>query len=315
MEIINPTPHPEPETSKNQPLWLVFCGFLMGSADVVPGVSGGTMAFLLGIYEELLESVHACGVAGLRLARTWFREGHMLVPWRFLVPLAVGLFLAIFSLARGVSWLLENQPVLVWSFFFGLVLASVFTVVRRIRTWKIQHVLLGAAFALGIYWLIGRVPLETPHTPLFFFLSGALAISAMILPGISGAFILVLLGKYAAVLQAVVDLDLGVLVLVASGAAVGLLSVARLLRWLLKNYHEFTVAALVGLMVGSLRKLWPWKESDHFTLDGHELAGEINVLPPELNLEVLLAVGLAALGFGLVTAIEIISTRRYAKQS
>jgi putative membrane protein len=159
--------------------------------------------------------------------------------------------------------------------------------------------------------LIGQVPLQTPHTPPLFLLSGALAVTAMILPGISGAFILVLLGKYAAVLEAVVNFDLFTLALVAVGALIGLLSLARVLRWLLRNYRAATTAALVGLMLGSLRKLWPWKAGGAST-DEQALVAEVNILPAVVDGEVLLAIGLAGAACLLVLGLEQVARRRTA---
>lgn len=291
--------------------WLLLAGFLMGSADVVPGVSGGTVAFLLGIYDELLEAIHTSSAAGVKVLSLRLREGLRAIPWMFLLPLGAGILLAIFSLARLLSWLIENHPTLVWSFFFGLVLASSLVVARRLGRWEPRHFGLALAFAAGIYWLIGQVPLQTPHTAPMFLLSGALAVTAMILPGISGAFILVLLGKYAAVLDAVVNFDFFTLALIAVGALIGLLSLARVLRWLLLNYRAATTAALVGLMLGSLRKLWPWKAGGAST-EEHALVAEVNVLPAVVDAEVLLAIGLAGAACLLVLGLEQIARRRTA---
>jgi len=277
----------------------------MGSADIVPGVSGGTMAFILGIYEDLLDAVHNSGVAALTLVR--LREGLHHIPWKFILPLGLGIGVAIFSLAEGLHWLLETHPTFIWSFFFGLVLGSVIVVRKRIPAWQPAHLLLAAAFSVSAFLLVGLIPVNTPDTPLYLFLSGALAICAMILPGISGAFILVLLGKYDAVLRAVISLDLLTLGLVGAGAVAGLLSLARVLRWTFNQHRDWTIAALVGLMLGSLRKLWPWKS--FATLEDGFLH-EINLLPSRLDGEVLGAVQLALAGFGVVLLIEALAKRR-----
>jgi len=279
----------------------------MGSADIVPGVSGGTMAFILGIYEDLLDAVHNSGVAALTLVRTRLREGLHHIPWKFILPLGLGIGVAIFSLAEGLHWLLETHPTFIWSFFFGLVLGSVIVVRKRIPAWQPAHLLLAAAFSVSAFLLVGLIPVNTPDTPLYLFLSGALAICAMILPGISGAFILVLLGKYDAVLRAVISLDLLTLGLVGAGAVAGLLSLARVLRWTFNQHRDWTIAALVGLMLGSLRKLWPWKS--FATLEDGFLH-EINLLPSRLDGEVLGAVQLALAGFGVVLLIEALAKRR-----
>lgn len=286
-------------------LWLAARGFCMGAADVVPGVSGGTLAFILGIYEELLHAIHAANLTFIRrlLTLKW-RAAFADFPWRFLLAVGLGIAAAIFTLAEGLSWALHTHPSLVWAFFFGLVLASAFMVRKRVARWSFPTVLAAILSAAGAYLLVGLAPAETPDAPWFLFLSGAVAICAMILPGISGAFILVLLGKYQAVLDAVVHLDFVTLFLVAAGAATGLVSFVRLLRWLLGHYHDLTIAALTGLMLGSLRKVWPWKTAD--VLSGREL----NLLPASLTLEVGLALALAALGFTLVLVIEFLASRR-----
>ncbi|GIV79335.1 MAG: DUF368 domain-containing protein [Litorilinea sp.] len=300
-------------------LGLAARGFLMGSADVVPGVSGGTMAFILGIYEELIQSIRMVGrpefvraVLGLRI-----RQALELVNAAFLAAILAGIVLAVVTLAPGIEWLLLHQPVLLWSFFFGLVLASVFTVSKRIRRWTPGLWLSLAVGMVGAYLLVGMVPVQTPETWWFLFLSGALAICAMILPGISGSFILVLLGKYQFFVSAVNQRDLVSLALAGMGAAVGLVSFAQVLGWLFKRYHDPTVALLTGLMLGSLRKVWPWKETVAFITDRHGAilpTVERNVLPPltvqgAFNLEILYALGLALVGFGLVMLID-----RWAQQ-
>lgn len=280
----------------------------MGAADVVPGVSGGTMAFILGIYEELLEAIQAMNLAFIRRLLTFrFKEAFEHFPYQFLLALGLGIGSAIFSLAKFLSWALQNHPAAVWAFFFGLVLASVLAVFRRVSRWTPGILIIAALAAVGAYILVGLVPVETPNTSWFLFLSGAVAICAMILPGISGAFILVLLGKYEYVLHAVVMHDFFTLFIVASGCGVGLISFVRLLRWMFYHYHNATVAALIGLMIGSLRKVWPWKDTIETFVDRH---GEIkpliqvNVLPEAWSPEVIFAVALAVAGCALVLVME-----------
>lgn len=237
-------------------------GVFMGASDVVPGVSGGTMAFILGIYEELIESLRTLGeprflraVLSLRV-----RDALELVNWKFLVAVGAGIGIAILTLAHSLEWLLINHPVFLWSFFFGLVLASVFVVAQRVKRWSPPRIVALILGAIGAFMLVGLVPVQTPETWWFLFLSGALAICAMILPGISGAFILLLLGKYEFVLSAVTQRDILSLVIVAVGAAIGLVTFAQILGRLFERYHDTTVALLTGLMIGSLRKVWPWKK-------------------------------------------------------
>lgn len=281
----------------------------MGAADVVPGVSGGTMAFILGIYEELIDSIRAVlnPVAIKLFLGLKFKAALAILPWKFLAALGVGILLAIFSLARFLEWMLITHPALLWSFFFGLVIASILTVSKRVKRWNMMTLGAVVAGALLAYIIVGLVPLETPTAPWFLFLSGAVAICAMILPGISGSFILVLLGKYQYVLSAVNNRDFVTLFLVAAGAAIGLVTFAQVLGWLFKRYHDMTVAVLIGLMLGSLRKIWPWKETGTFIVDRH---GEqiptvqFNVLPSAWTGEVTLALLLAIVGFAVVLVLD-----------
>ena len=205
----------------------------MGAADVVPGVSGGTIAFISGIYEELIRSINNIRPS---LIGVWRKDGFAAF-WSelnggFLMALLTEIAMSVFSLARGISWLLTHQPVLLWSFFFGLVLASVFYVARSIDQWKLNSIIMGIVGALVAYAIVSLPISQGDSGVLFLFLSGALAICAMILPGISGAFILVLLGSYKTILDAVHERDLKIIAVVGAGAIVGLLSFARLLKWM-----------------------------------------------------------------------------------
>lgn len=278
-------------------LALFTKGFCMGASDVVPGVSGGTMALILGIYEELIQSIKAFDWDCLRLVLRG-RFSQLKVPFGFLLPLGIGILTAIFTLARGLSWLLNEYPVAVWSFFFGLVLASAFVVGRRIEKWRWSTLLGTALSAIAAYVLVGLVPINTPETLLFIYLCGAVAICAMILPGISGSFILVLLGKYHFVLEAVGRLDMLVLGVFTAGTATGILLFVRLLSWLLKKYHQITMAGLTGLMIGSLRKIWPWKSMTELVTNdsGSGVTLARNMMPHQMTAEVYLAIGLALLG-------------------
>lgn len=312
---------PAPQRTLKDYFGIVLRGILMGSADIVPGVSGGTMAFILGIYEELIDSIRTISRPEFIQAVIRFRikDIFQILNWKFLVSLAAGIFIAILTLAKVLESLLENQPVYLWSFFFGLVLASVLVVSKRISAWNLPLVVILALGALGAYILVGLVPAQTPNAWWFLLISGAVASCAMILPGISGAFLLVLLGKYQYVLGAVNDRDIVTIALVGIGAVLGLVTFAQILGWLFKKYHDFTVAALMGLMVGSLRKIWPWKEEVDWlrdaagqiitNSDGHRIViKELNILPDfgsSAGLTQLgIAVGLALLGFVVVIAID-----------
>lgn len=299
-------------------LVLAVKGFTMGASDVVPGVSGGTMAFILGIYEELIDSIRGVlnfNAIKMVLTLKW-KEAFETLPWKFLAALGTGILLAIFSLAKFLEWMLNNYPSLLWSFFFGLVLASILTVFKRVNRWyagTIAATIIGAVVA----WIIvGMVPAQVPHTAPALFFSGFIAICAMILPGISGSFILVLLGQYEYVLSAVNNRDFVTLFIVAAGAVIGLGTFAQVLGWLFKRYHDLTVAVLIGFMAGSLRKIWPWKETIRTITDRHgDLipVEQINVLPAAWTTEVTLALILVIVGFALVMAIDFFGTKRESR--
>jgi putative membrane protein len=288
-------------------------GICMGASDVVPGVSGGTMAFILGIYEELIDAIRSFDLKSLQLLVTLkFRSLLDRVSWHFLVALGLGILTAIFTLSRLLSWLLQNRPVLIWSFFLGLILASVVSVSRRVEAWQILTWLCLAGSTLGSYLLVGLVPVSTPNDHWFLFLCGAVAICAMILPGISGSYILVLLGKYHYVLEAVNHRDILVLSLVAAGACLGIIAFSRILGWLLRTYHDLMVATLTGLMLGSLRKVWPWKETLETAVDMHGRIAPLvqsNILPGQWNREVLAALSLMAIGLLAVLCLDRLANR------
>lgn len=247
----------------------------MGAADVVPGVSGGTIAFISGIYEELIDSISKVNLATLKL---WKQEGFSSM-WKelngnFLISLLIGIGLSIITLAKLIRHLLETQPILIWSFFFGLVLASIIYVARQITRWNLGAIILLIAGALTAYFITTLTPQTTNVSYPYVFLSGALAICAMILPGISGSFILLLLGMYKPVLDAIHDKNIGLLATLMLGAVVGLLSFSRLLKWLFDHYENLTLAVLTGFIIGSLNKIWPWKE----VLEAEMINGKLKVL-------------------------------------
>lgn len=262
---------------------MVLKGVAMGAADVIPGVSGGTIAFITGIYEELLQSIKSIDLKALKL----FFSGKFHEFWRkingnFLLAVVAGIGISIFSLARLMTWLLHHHPIPLWSFFFGLIIASTFLVAKDITKWNAVNVIGAIAGAVAAYLITALSPSSTPDTWWFIILSGAIAICAMILPGISGSFILLLLGKYEFIMTAVGELDVKVIVLFAIGAIAGIISFSHFLTWLLKNYRNITIAVLAGFMVGSLNKIWPWKQTLETYLDSHgELQPfkEANVMP------------------------------------
>ncbi len=298
-------------------------GFVMGCADVVPGVSGGTMAFILGIYEELVNSIRAVTRPEFlnALSRFQWKKIPQIINWKFLLAVGGGILLAVLTMAHAMEWLLVNQPVMTWSFFFGLVAASVFVVSQRVKKWTAANAVALIAGAAGAYFLVGMVPAQTPNAWWFLILSGALAICAMILPGISGAFILVLLGKYQHVLNAVTQRDFMTIAFVGAGAVIGLLSFTHVLGWLFKKHHDITIAVLTGLMIGSLRKVWPWKSglaSLTETLNQQMSVPERNILPPltvngAFNAEILIALAAALAGAAAVISVEIMARRLEGK--
>ena len=293
---------------------LTLRGFCMGASDIVPGVSGGTMAFILGIYEELIESIKSIDLKVIKLLLAFkLKEVFNIVPWQFLLSVLIGILLAILTLAQGLEWLLENKPIFLWAFFFGLVLSSGITVSKRVSGWQ-QKTIAGVVLAAIVAWIIvGAVPVRTTDALWFVFLSGAIAICAMILPGISGSFILVILGKYETVLSALNDRNLVLLIVFAAGAAIGLITFAQVVSWLFKRYHDVTVAVLMGLMLGSLRKIWPWKETISTTLDRHgEIVPleQINIGPPSFGSEFIIAIGLAIVGFLVVILLDNLANRQ-----
>lgn len=284
---------------------LALKGMAMGAADVVPGVSGGTIAFIVGIYDELINSIKSINAHSLKLLFT----GKIVSFWKaingsFLFSILLGIGISVFSLAKLITWLLEAHPIMVWAFFFGLVLASTWFVSKDIKECNVKTIasfIVGAAVA---YYITVATPAETPTNLLFIFLCGAIAICAMILPGISGSFILVLLGKYFYIMDAVKELKIGILLVFAAGALIGITSFSRVLSFALARFRNSTLALLTGFMLGSLNKVWPWKEK--IMMDGgFEL--EKNIMPNAFLAE---AIVLAIIGFFLVYFLEKLSQKK-----
>lgn len=308
-----------PEAARPQRRWpdylgLAARGFAMGTVDVIPGVSGGTIAFVSGIYEELIEAIRALTLpANLKLLVTLqWRRALDVFPWPFLLALGIGLGAAVLTMAHVVSWALAHHPVFTWAFFFGLVLASTVSVMRHLRRWTptmIANILFASVIT---YVFVGLLPVQTPTDWWFLIFSGALAICAMILPGISGSFVLVLLGKYTYVLNAVKTLDVVTLALVATGCLIGITVFAHVVSWLFRHYHDLTITGLTGLMIGSLRRVWPWQEVRGSVpgVDGEPVPVDVvNVLPAAFSGEVLGAILLAVLGFAVVLGFDWWSSR------
>jgi len=302
-----------PLKSINTYIIIALKGFCMGAADVVPGVSGGTMALILGIYETLINAIRSFNLNFLKLVASMkLKEAALSASLPFLLPLILGILSAILSLAKTLSWLLDNHPVIVWSFFFGLVLSSIFTVGRTIREWKISCISATGLGAVSSFFLFGLIPLITPDAPWFIFFSGFIAICAMILPGISGAYILVLLGKYHYILEAVNNRDFLTIFILLGGALIGILSFVRIIGWFLRKYHDITMAVLIGLMIGSLRRIWPWKETvmayiNSYGEEAHAL--QTNILPSSFDRNLMLTLFFMIIGFALVLIMDFLAKK------
>ena len=312
-----------------QYLLITAKGLAMGAADVVPGVSGGTIAFISGIYEELIETIHKLD---FKLFKVWKREG-LKIAWKrynlsFLVALFLGIAISILSLAKVITWLLENKPVLVWSFFFGLVIASILYVGKQITVWNIK-VVIAIVFAAGIaYYITLAKPIGSPESIWFLFFAGFIAIIAMILPGISGAFILLLLGAYQPVIGALDDLSTGLSTMdwgiisqavvkigvFMLGAIVGLKAFSSVLNWLFKNHKNIILATLTGFMIGALNKIWPWKKVLEYRVshDGDKVPFlEKSILPNAYEGEpmVLTAILFMVIGFLTIFLLEKVANK------
>lgn len=301
--------------AKRSPIQLALLslkGAAMGAADVVPGVSGGTIAFISGIYEELIESINNINFGALKV---WKNEGFKSfwnhINGTFFVFLFAGIIISIASLAMVVTYFLEVHPVLIWSFFFGLIVASVWLIGKTIKIWTLGAILMLLIGTLIAFYISSIESVATVEAKWYIFLSGAIAICAMILPGISGSFILVLMGSYHLVLEAVKSRDLAIIALFGAGCVIGLLTFARLLKYLFHHYKEVTIALLTGFMVGSLYKVWPWKikvgdEPLVIHSNGKEDWMMTNVLPSNFDGEALLwpAIGCAIGGMLLILILE-----------
>jgi len=290
-------------------------GLAMGAADVVPGVSGGTIAFISGIYDELIDSIDSINLTNIKLLKTdgitaFFKA----VNGQFLISLFLGIGISVLSLARLFKYLLETKPILVWAFFFGLVLASIVFIAKQIKKWNILAVIL-LLIGIGIAYYITIIPAigSASNSPLFLIFAGALAICAMILPGISGAFILLLLGAYKPTIDAINNHEYKNIAYLAIGAIVGLLSFAKVLKWLFKNYKNATLAILTGFVIGSLNKIWPWKE----VLQSVVINGKTKILQEKSispftveNNNLTAAILLAILGFLLIVVLEKLGNKK-----
>ena len=305
-------------------LIITLKGLAMGAADVVPGVSGGTIAFISGIYQELIDSINNVNLSVLKtLKKDGLKAAWQQVNGGFLLALLSGIFISVLTFSKIITHLLEDHPILVWSFFFGLIIASIALIWKETSNWKVVDILaLVIGIVLSYYITIAR-PVSSPDSYWYIFLSGFIAIIAMILPGISGAFILLLMGSYETVIgrinkfrEGMVKFDMAILgdamlklSVFALGAIIGLKSFSKILHWMFEKHKNTTLALLIGFMAGSLNKVWPWKQVLETRINTH---GEVvpfienSILPQnfEGNPQVMTAIILAIVGFFVIFGME-----------
>lgn len=294
--------------STKEYFFLFIKGIAMGIADVIPGVSGGTIAFITGIYPELINSISNINVS---LFKVWKKEGFK-VFWKtanapFFITLISGILFSVFTFMKLAHYLLEFYPDKLWSFFFGLILASALFIIKQIKKWNIKNVI-GLLSATYITYIITSLPISTESPSLLYLLiSGAIASCAMILPGISGSFILLLMGSYKSVSEAISNFDITKIIVIGTGVILGLTIFSRILKWLFNNYKDLIFAILTGLILGSLPKIWPWQKiAATINIGSKEI---INKKPyiPSLNLynfDFLSCISLLLLGFILLLCLE-----------
>lgn len=292
-------------------------GFAMGAADIVPGVSGGTVALILGIYDELISTISSFDQEFFKLLITFkIKKAIGRANLKFLFPLFVGIITAIISLSKVMHFLFSHYAVYTWSLFFGLILASIIFLYKTIDDNKSLKTFFSICIgSLVGYSVVSLIPVETPETYVATFFSGFIAICAMILPGISGSFILLILGKYLYVTSALKapfsDNNFLTIITFCFGCGFGLLSFSKILNFLLLRFHSITMAVLTGFMIGSLKKIWPWRE----VIESKIIRGKVKViqdaviLPNEFNLELFIAIAVMILGFSLILLLERVSNK------
>ncbi|WP_426429709.1 DUF368 domain-containing protein [Winogradskyella sp. HB-48] len=309
---------------------IAFKGVAMGAADVVPGVSGGTIAFISGIYEELIESIDK---VNLGVFKVWKQQG-LKTAWNsingsFLLALFSGIAISILSLAKLIKWLLHNEPILLWSFFFGLVLASIIYIAKQIKGWSAKIIIAIIATSVLSYFITLAEPFASPDSPFYLLFCGFIAIIAMILPGVSGAFILLILGAYQTAIDTINNLRDGLLtgnmdlfkdallkfVLLAIGAVIGLKVFSKALNWMFKHQKNLTLAILTGFMIGSLNKIWPWKKilKTRINSEGEEVTLlDQSILPSSYDgdNQIVLAIIFTIVGFATILILEHLGNRK-----
>lgn len=297
---------------KKEHIQTALKGFAMGIADIVPGVSGGTIAFITGIYDTLLNAISSVNKDFIKLLFSFkIKEALVHINASFLIPLFMGIAIAIISMSKIMHFFMNDYPTLTWSLFFGLIGASIIYIGKKITNIKSTKSILGiSAGAIIAYLLVSLIPVQTPNTNLYIFFSGMIAICAMILPGISGSFILLILGKYAYVTGAVKSPfspgNLEIIFIFAVGCVIGILSFSKILNYLLSRYHNLMMCFLTGFMIGSMKKIWPWKEvvESKIIRDKLYVIKDINIIPEQLDLNFIACLVLMVIGFVLVFGLE-----------
>ena len=314
----NPYAAPEAPSEASLPSTNYFLtalkGAAMGAANVIPGVSGGTIAFITGIYQRLLDALKSFDTAAIGLLKRGdFKGLARHTDFGFLAALGVGVVFSFVILAKVLEKWFVDHPILVWAFFFGLILASIPTVARMVKRWTVGcviAVIVGVAFAVGLSFL---PPAAENANPIYLILCGAAAMCSMIIPGISGSFVLLLMGNYLLVLRAVNDRNLVQIGLIGIGAVAGLLVLSRFLSWLFKRHHDIAVATITGFVLGSLRIIWPWKVADPAKIvervnsDGEteeKVLGYLYEMPNFADRTTLIALGLMVLGAVLILIVD-----------
>ncbi|MHC4873000.1 MAG: DUF368 domain-containing protein [Planctomycetota bacterium] len=312
---------PGPKSIKES--FVVFIkGVAMGTANIIPGVSGGTIALITGIFEPLLAAIASFNLDAVKsILRFDLKKALSFIHLSFLVPVFLGILTATAGTAGLMKYLLKEHRIETWSLFFGLIAASILVVKKEVDKWNALRVTLVIAGSIAAYIIVGLIPVQTPESYWFVFLCGMIAMCAMILPGLSGSFLLLILGKYEYIITAIQDpfktehaLRLAVFV---TGCIIGIAGFSRVLKWCLKKFHSETMCILIGFMIGAMRKIWPWKKVlDSKMIGGKEkILQEINVLPESFNSIVMLAIALAVVGFILVIVMEKISNKDKGKKT
>ncbi len=315
-------------------------GIAMGAADVIPGVSGGTIAFITGIHETLINALNEVDMTAVKmLFKFQFKALEKKLNGRFLIALTVGIFTAVLSLARIIKYLLGEYPEAVWAFFFGLIIASIFVIAKEIKQWSAGNIIALVIGAVIAYLLTISDVIKTPNTGIYIYMAGVISIMAMILPGISGSFILVILDKYAYIIDLISSVSTGLKGIISAllsrdtdtaamhweamelmpilifqmGTLTGIIGFSKVLTWLFKKYYAVTIALLTGFLIGSLNGVWPWKNVLTYYNDSHgnpKPLLEENTLPASYDSYFFLAVILAILGFLIVYFMERYSSKK-----